>query len=100
MKNLLVIFGLVMAFSAVASAQANTGGIDTREKNQRQRIINGVKSGELGVKETLKLAKQQAEIRKFERKAKADGTVTFGERVRLHRELNQAGRNMRRKKNN
>ena len=99
MKNLLVMFGLVIAFSAATSAQSNTNGIDAREKNQKQRIVNGVKSGDLGFKETAKLLNQQAEIRKFERKAKADGTVTLGERVRLHRELNQAGRNINRKKN-
>lgn len=77
-----------------------TGGIDKREKNQKNRIVDGVKDGDLTFKETGKLLKQQAEIRKFERKAKSDGNVTFGERVRLHRELNQANRNIRRKKNN
>ncbi len=98
MKKLLVMFGLVFAFSVAASAQ--TGGIDQRENNQKQRIVNGVQAGDLGFKETAKLLKQQADIRKFERKAKADGNVTFVERVRLHRELNQASRNIRRKKNN
>jgi hypothetical protein len=99
MKVILLTIGLVFTFSLAASAQ-NTSGIDKREKNQKQRIVNGVKSGDLGFKETAKLLKQQAEIRKFERKAKADGTVTLVERVRLHRELNQAGRNINRKKNN
>lgn len=100
MKKLIVMFGLVITFSAAASAQSGTNGIDARENNQKQRIVNGVKSGDLGFKETARLLNQQADIRKFERKAKADGTVTFGERVRLHRELNQASRNIRRKKNN
>jgi hypothetical protein len=99
MKNLTVIFGMIIALSIAAAAQ-NTNGIDDREKNQKERIVNGVKSGDLGFKETAKLLNQQAEIRKFERKAKADGTVTLGERVRLHRELNQASRNIRRKRNN
>lgn len=99
MKSILLTIGLVAIFSVAASAQS-TPGVDKREKNQKQRIVDGVKDGELGFKETAKLLKQQAEIRKFERKAKADGTVTFGERVRLHRELNQAGKNIKRKKNN
>ncbi len=99
MKKLAIMFGMVMALAAAASAQS-TGGIDDREGNQKGRIVNGVQSGELGPLETAKLLKQQAEIRKFERKAKSDGVVTLGERVRLHRELNQAGRNIRRKKNN
>lgn len=100
MKSILLAIGMVAAFSFAASAQSNTPLVDDREKNQKQRIVDGVKDGELGIKETAKLLKQQAEIRKFERKAKADGTVTFGERVRLHRELNQAGNNIKRKKNN
>ena len=98
MKKLAIMFGLVLAFAAAASAQ--TGGIDQRENNQKQRIVNGVKSGDLGLKETAKLLNQRAGIRKAERKASADGTVTFVERARLHRELNQASRNIRRKKNN
>lgn len=99
MKLILLTIGLIFTFSLAASAQA-TPGVDQREKNQKKRIVDGVKDGELGFKETAKLLKQQAEIRKFERKAKADGTVTLGERFRLHRELNQAGRNIRRKKSN
>lgn len=99
MKALLLTIGLVLTFSLAASAQT-TPGVDKREKNQKQRIVDGVKDGELGFKETAKLLKQQAEIRKFERKAKADGTVTLVERARLHNELNKASGNIRRKKNN
>jgi len=100
MKNLVLMFGLIMAFSAAAAAQNNTPLVDDREKNQKERIVEGFRSGDLSVKETGKLLKLQAEVRKFERRAKADGTVTLSERFRLHRELNQAGRNIRRKKNN
>jgi len=100
MKKLAIMFGLVFAFAVAASAQTNTPRVDQRENNQKDRIVNGVKSGDLGFKETAKLLKQQAEIRKFERKASSDGNVTFVESVRLHRELNQASRNINRKKNN
>ena len=100
MTKLITMFCLLTAFAIAGAAQAGTNGIDDRETNQRKRIVNGVQSGDLSLKETGKLLKQQAEIRKFERKAKADGTVTLGERFRLHRELNQAGRNIRRKRNN
>ncbi len=100
MKKLIVMFGLVLAFSAAASAQTNTPRVDQRENNQKERIAGGVKSGDLSFKETAKLLNQQADIRKAERKASADGTVTLKERFRLHRELNQASRNINRKKNN
>ncbi len=100
MTKFISMFCLLMAFAIAAAAQTGTNGVDQRENNQRKRIVDGVQSGDLGLKETAKLLKQQADIRKFERKAKSDGTVTFRERFRLHRELNQASRNIRRKKNN
>ena len=100
MKNLIAMFGLVLAFSAAAAAQGNTPFVDDREKNQKERIVDGFQSGALSFKETGKLLKQQAEIRKFERHAKADGNVSFVERVRLHNKLNNASGNIRRKKNN
>lgn len=99
MKTILMSLGLLLVFSFAASAQS-TQGVDKREKNQKGRIVDGVKDGDLNGKETLKLLKQQAEIRKFERKAKADGNVTLKERFRLHSKLNKAGRNIRRKSNN
>lgn len=100
MKVVLCALALVFTFSLAASAQTKTPLVNKREKNQKQRIVQGVKSGNLTFKETGKLLKQQAEIRKAENKAKSDGNVTLKERFRLHRELNQASRNIRRKKNN
>lgn len=100
MKRILVTLSLFFAFSLAVSAQTKTTLVNKREKNQKQRIAQGVKSGKLGGKETAKLLKQQAEIRRAEHKAKKDGTVTLKERARLHRELNEASRNIRRKKNN
>lgn len=100
MKSILLAIGMVAAFSFAASAQSNTPLVDDREKNQKQRIVDGVKDGELGFKETAKLLKQQAEIRKFERQAKSDGNVTIVERLRLHNKLNKASNNIKRKKNN
>lgn len=93
-------FALLLGVSITAAAQTNTPQVNNREKNQKQRIVNGVKNGNLSAKETAKLLNQQAHIRKAEFKAKQDGTVTLKERARLHRELNQASRNIRRKKNN
>ncbi|MEZ5428570.1 MAG: hypothetical protein R2747_20155 [Pyrinomonadaceae bacterium] len=100
MKKILAISCLVLGLSVMAAAQSKTHGVDKREKNQKQRIVNGVKSGDLTLKETGKLVKQQAEIRKAERRAKSDGKVTAAERLRLHHKLNQSSRNIRRKKNN
>ena len=100
MKAILLTLGLVLISSLAASAQTKTPLVNKREKNQKQRIVQGVKSGDLNFRETAKLLNQQADIRRDERIAKSDGNVTLGERFRLHRELNQASRNILRKKNN
>ena len=93
-------FALLLGVSIAASAQTKTPQVNAREQNQKQRIARGLKNGNLTAKETAKLLNQQVQIRKAEHKAKKDGTVTFKERVRLHREINQSSRNIRRKKNN
>jgi hypothetical protein len=100
MKKILVMASLVFAFSVAASAQTNTPLVNKREKNQKQRIAQGLNSGSLNIKESAKLLRQQAEIRKFERNARSDGNVTFVERLRLHNKLNKAGRNITNKKTN
>jgi hypothetical protein len=100
MKKILVTLSLVFAFSAVAAAQTNTPWVNKRQQNQKERIAKGLYSGKLTAKETGKLLKQQREIRQYERQAKSDGNVTFMERLRLHHKLNQANRNINRKKNN
>ena len=56
--------------------------------------------GELTAKETKQLTKQQAKIRKMERRAKNDGVVTKKERVRLHKAQNKASRSIKYKRNN
>jgi hypothetical protein len=44
------------------------------------------------------LDKQQKQIGRMERRAKADGVVTERERTRLHRQLNRANRAIGREK--
>ena len=59
-----------------------------------------MKSGELTKKEAAKLEAQQEKIRKDEMKAKADGTLSPAERMKLKREQNRANRRIFRKKHN
>ncbi len=82
-----VLFSLALIFTG--SVFAGTPAVDKREKNQKQRIAQGVKSGELTAKETVRLAKGQKELRQMERRAKADGIVTTKERARLHNKANK-----------
>lgn len=80
--------------------QDQTPRADKREAIQKQRIKQGVKSGELTKPEARRLAREQRKIKKDEAAAKSDGTVTPAERAKLQREQNRASRKIARKKNN
>jgi hypothetical protein len=57
--------------------------VDKRQANQNKRINKGVKNGTLTQKEYMALEKEQQRIRRVEKKANADGTVTADEQARL-----------------
>ena len=76
---------LALAFSASALAQSTaTPKADKRENRQEARINQGEASGQLTDREAARLEAGQAKVDGLEAKAKADGTVTKKERVRLH----------------
>ena len=81
------------SIGAFAQAPA-TPRVDQREAKQQARIDAGVASGQLNAKETNRLDKQQARIAGAEANAKADGTVTKGERHHLHRMQDRASKNI------
>jgi hypothetical protein len=87
LQKLLLATSLTIACSGFAVA--GTPGVDKREKNQKHRIVQGVKSGELTARETAKLVKGQKQLKHMERRAKADGVVTKKERIRLHHKANK-----------
>ncbi len=92
-------FALTVAFNSQTQAQS-TPKVKKRQVNQKKRIRNGVKSGELSKKEATKLRKQQRNIKKTKRAAKADGKVTRKERKQIQRKQNRASKNIKRKKHN
>ncbi len=99
MKTMLLsICGLILGFSGMAFAQADTPGIDQRQANQEKRIDQGITSGQLNEREANRLNKQQEHINKIEDKAKADGVVTKGERARIDRAQDRASRHIAREK--
>lgn len=72
--------------------------IDARQKEQKARIKQGVKSGELTRHETKRLAVEQKKIKRDEAKAKSDGKVTPQERKRLLHEQNRASKDIYKQK--
>ncbi|WP_280153531.1 hypothetical protein [Piscinibacter sp. XHJ-5] len=94
--------GATMAIACIGAfaqaASAATPGVDKRETRQENRIQQGVASGELTARETVRLEREQAAVNKAEAHAKADGTVTKHERKRLHKLQNHTSRDIYRQK--
>lgn len=87
--------------TGVTAAEAHgrrTPYIDRREAHQRERIREGIRSGELTRREVWRLRAEQRHILRDERRAKADGVVTPRERAHLRREQRRASRDIYRQK--
>jgi hypothetical protein len=93
-----VIFAGILPVSGFAAAKSTarpkTPAVNKREHNQQERIHQGIKSGELTRRETIRLEKEEAKIRVNEKFAKSDGKVTAAERARLEKELNKASKDI------
>ena len=72
--------------------------IDRREQNQKSRIRQGVKSGELTRNETRHLRKEEAKIGTLEQKARSDGEISKKEARKLDRFLDKAKRDIYKQK--
>jgi len=98
-----VVMTLAGVLAVVSASHADTHrprdpGVNARQHNQRERIQQGVKSGELTRRETGRLVEEQRDVRQLERAYKSDGTLTGAERRDLHHEQNQASRDIYRQK--
>jgi uncharacterized membrane protein YebE (DUF533 family) len=100
MKKVITILTVAALAGMVAAQPVFAGRIGNRQANQDKRICQGIESGELTIKETRQLKRQQRLIRKHKRMAMADGSLTGKERVRLERQLDKAGKNIYRLKHN
>jgi uncharacterized protein (DUF3084 family) len=89
---------LIVAFTAPVFADPKSRGVDRREHRQKERIRQGLKSGELNREEVKGLMGEQREIRAKEREMKSDGTFTREERKELHQDLNEASQNIHEQK--
>jgi len=95
-----VVLALLTAVPTVAMAQSTrTPGLDQREATQQHRINQGVRSGELTRHETRKLEHGQANLRRNEARAKADGVVTHRERVQLQHQADRQSARIAHEKN-
>lgn len=94
-----LVLGTALAVASVGSfAQPRHDfgpDIDQRQARQADRIDDALRSGRLSAREARELEREQREIRRYERRAKADGVVTYNERRELQRMLDRASRNIR-----
>lgn len=86
-KSIMSLFLGVFVLGQPVFAGTNSPVIDKKQANQKQRIVQGVKSGELTAKELSRLTKQQRRIYREERRFKADGTFNRRERAKVHYDL-------------
>jgi hypothetical protein len=100
----MLVAGTVVAFGQDPAPQVNPGTktpiVNERQRNQHNRIKQGVKSGELTRKEAAKLRNEEKTIQAEKQMAKADGKVTPAERAKIRRDQNRANRDIYRKKHN
>ena len=92
MKKILFSSLFAFSFALTAFAQTATPVVDAREKNQHDRIKDGVQSGELTKKQAAHARANQRHIKKVEAKAKADGVVTPAERAKLDAKQDKASK--------
>jgi hypothetical protein len=98
---LTVFSALTLSFAApYAHADDSEARYDRRQAHQKERIKQGVRSGELTRRETGGLVRGQVRVNRMERRAEADGKVTRKERLRLERAQNKQSRRIFRKKHN
>ena len=74
--------------------------VDRRLSNQKSRIREGWKSGELSRGEFRQLRKDQKKITRMDRRFGSDGRYTKTERRRLNKALDRTSKRVRRAKNN
>ena len=100
MKNLLIkLLGVgLVAHLAISTAVADT--VNQRQYQQLQRIVQGIKSGELTAPEAYRLTKQQASIAVMERRFKSDGHLSANERFTLRQRQHRASAAIYRGKHN
>jgi hypothetical protein len=76
--------------AATADPEARNHGINKRQESQKNRVQQR--------KEAIELTQRRRDIEQLEKSYKSDGVLRTKERTDLHRQLNQAGDEIRQEK--
>ena len=100
MKTLFAAALAVSLLAAAAPSFANTATprAHQRQVRQQERIAQGMRSGQLTPRETMRLERRHLAIRRAMVRAKADGVVTARERAHIARMQNGESRRIWRQK--
>ena len=98
MKKGFGIFAVLMVIAVGGFAQDRMARIDARQHMEHVRIREGRSSGQLTQREGMRLRMEQLRIRRSGCMANADGQITRAGRMRLHRQLHHAHRDIRRQR--
>lgn len=98
MFKFLAVAALAASTLPAFAQTTSTPRIDQRQADQKARIEQGKKSGQLNKKEAARLEKGQARIQKMEDKAVADGKVTKKERRKIEHAQDVESRRIYREK--
>jgi len=92
----IIISTLIIAMGITAGFSEER--VDERQENQKNRIVDGAKSGSLTRGETKRLVKEQHRINHLEHRLEADGELSTKDKVRLERRQDRASRHIARQK--
>jgi len=99
MREVVVLLAALMAGVCLGAVAAERDpGVNHRQHRQEHRVEQGLRSGELTRQEAKGLRQEERGIRQEERAYKSDGKLTRAERKDLHRDLNQASKDIYREK--
>ena len=92
--------GSAIALLTVLAVAPGAGAatVNQRQERQQDRIEQGVKSGELTVREAARLEREQGRIQAEEKAFRSDGKLSKRERAKLQRDLNKSSRGIHREK--
>jgi predicted amidophosphoribosyltransferase len=88
------IIATIVTTALLVSVPMFAARVDRRQKEQQERIAQGVKSGQLTAHETVRLEREQARLQAEKHDMREDngGTLTNGEKVRLNNQQNRLSR--------
>ena len=98
MKKLVLFFALILGYTAIQAQNTATPEINQKQREEKARIRQGERSGEITKAESKELRKDQRDIHKEKMKAKKDGDVTPKEKAKIKHKQRKAGKNIHEEK--